>query len=293
MPEWASWLLAPPQMILAFSRARFSSLTAPPSAHGEKTSRGRLSRSSRSAATSTAGCLACTRSTAPALTSQITTWAPASTRWSTRRCPTLPTPSTPTVRPSQAARAPGVLGGRAHALEHPERGQHRGVARAAVRHRAAGHVPALPGHDVHVLAVGADVTGGDVPAVQRLHEPAVGAQQRLGLQPQRVADDDRLAAAVIKARHGVLVRHRARQVEHVGQGRVLARVRVEPGPAQRRAERGRVDRDDGAQPASAGPGRTPPARGRRARARRGWSAARARSRQRPAGRNGRIRWSRR
>ena len=38
------------------------------------------------------------RSTAAGLTSQITTRAPASIRWPTRRWPTLPTPSTPTRR---------------------------------------------------------------------------------------------------------------------------------------------------------------------------------------------------
>ena len=118
----------------------------------------------------------------------------------------------------EAARAPDVLGRGAHALEDAERGEHRGVAGAAVAHRPAGHVLALAGHDVHVLAVGADVAGGDVAAVQRLHEPAVGAQQRLGLEPRRVADDDRLAAAVVEAGQGVLVGHRAGQVQHVGRG---------------------------------------------------------------------------
>ena len=65
----------------------------------------------------------------------------------------------------------------------------------------------------------------------------------------RVADDDRLAAAVVQAGQRVLVGHGAGQVEHVGQGRVLARVGVEPGSAQRRAERGGVDGDDGPQAA--------------------------------------------
>src|SRR4029077_19665826 len=105
----------------------------------------------------------------------------------------------------EAARAPDVFGRGAHALEDPERGEHRGVAGTAVAHRPAGHVLALAGHEVHVLAVGADVAGGDVAAVQRLHEPAVGPQQRLGLEPGRVADDDCLATAVIEAGHGVLV----------------------------------------------------------------------------------------
>ena len=78
--------------------------------------------------------------------------------------------------------------------------------------------PALPGDDVHVLAVGADVARGDVPAAQRLDEAAVGAQQRLGLQRGGVADDDGLAAAVVQAGQRVLVGHRAGQVQRVGEG---------------------------------------------------------------------------
>ena len=124
-------------------------------------------------------------------------------------------------------------------------------AGAAVRHRPAGDVPALAGHDVHVLAVGADVARGDVAAAQRLDEPAVRAQQRLGLVPARVADDHRLPAPEVEPGQGVLVRHGAGEVEGVSQGRVLAGVGIEPGPAQRRAQGGRIDGDDGPQ---AGPG---------------------------------------
>src|SRR6516225_2904173 len=88
----------------------------------------------------------------------------------------------------QADRAPGVLDSGPHAVEHPDGGQHGGVAAATVQHRAAGDVAALARHDVHVRAVGADVTGGDVAAAQRLDEPAVRPQQRLGLVLRRVAD---------------------------------------------------------------------------------------------------------
>ena len=149
----------------------------------------------------------------------------------------------------QAGLTPGVLGCRPHALEHAERGEHGGVARAAVRHRAPGDVPRLPADDVHVLAVGADVTRGDVAPVQRLDEPAVRAEQRLGLAGGRIADDDGLPAAVIQPGQRVLVGHGAGQVEHVGQGAIFVRIRVEPRPAQARAERGGVDGDDGPQAA--------------------------------------------
>src|SRR5690606_13783970 len=120
----------------------------------------------------------------------------------------------------------------------------------AVGHGAAGDVVALPGDDVHVLAVGPDVTGGDVAPAQRLHEPAVGAQQRLGLVRGRIADEHGLAAAVVEPGEGVLVGHGAGEVEHVGEGLLLGGVRVEPRAAEARAERGTVDRDDRVQPAA-------------------------------------------
>src|SRR5690606_6074825 len=64
--------------------------------------------------------------------------------------------------PAQRGRAVHVLGRGAHALEDAEGGQDRGVPGAAVRPGTAHDVGALPGDDVHVLAVGADVAGGDV-----------------------------------------------------------------------------------------------------------------------------------
>ena len=75
---------------------------------------------------------------------------------------------------------------------------------------------AVPGDDVHVLAVGAHVAGGDVAAAEGGDEPAVGAQQRLGLDLGGVADDDSLAAAVVQAGQCVLVGHGDRQAQHVG-----------------------------------------------------------------------------
>ncbi len=97
------------------------------------------------ATTSISGCRARTPSTAVSLTSQMTTSAPSSTRWPTSLRPTLPTPSTPTRRPRRLVRAPDVPGGGPHALEHPERGQHRRVAGAAVRGGAPGDASGTPG----------------------------------------------------------------------------------------------------------------------------------------------------
>jgi hypothetical protein len=80
--------------------------------------------------------------------------------------------------------------------------------------------------------------------VQRLDEPAVGAQQALGLGSGRIAPDHRLAAAQVETGQRVLVRHPAGQLEHVGEGVVLALVRIEPGAAERRPEGRRIDADD-------------------------------------------------
>lgn len=99
--------------------------------------------------------------------------------------------------------------------------------------------------DVHVGDVGADVARGDVPAAERGHETPVGEQQFLGLVALRVTDDHGLAAAVVEPGHGVLVRHAAREVERVGDGLLLAGVRVEARTAECGAQGGGVDGDDG------------------------------------------------
>jgi hypothetical protein len=54
-------------------------------------------------------------------------------------------------------------------------------------------------------------------------------------------------AAQVQPGERVLVRHAARQVEHVGQRGLFARVRVEAGAAERGAQRGGVDADDRAE----------------------------------------------
>ena len=136
--------------------------------------------------------------------------------------------------PRQGRRAPRHLGGSAHALEDAQRRQHGGIPGATVSDGAAGHVVAFPGDVVHVLGEGPDVARRVVPTAEGLHEPPVGAQERLALDLRRVADDDGLAAAQVEAGEGGLVRHALREVEHVAQGVPLVGVRVEAGAAQAR-----------------------------------------------------------
>src|ERR1700684_4066192 len=135
----------------------------------------------------------------------------------------------------QAWRTPGVIGRCPHALEHSESGQYRGVAGAALRFRPAGDEAALPADHVHVLAVGADVAGGDVAAAERLDKPPVGPQQGLGLDLGWVADDDGLAAAEVEPGQCVLVRHGPGEVQRVAERGIEARIGVETGTAQGRA----------------------------------------------------------
>jgi hypothetical protein len=148
----------------------------------------------------------------------------------------------------QRRRTPAVLGGGAHALEDAPGGEDRGVARAAVLEAAAGDVGGLAGDDVHVLHVGADVASGPVAAVERLHEAPVCPQQRLGLVTNGVAPDHGLAAAEVEPGESVLVRHPPRQLQHVVQSVFFAGVRVEAGAAERGAQRGGVETDDGFEP---------------------------------------------
>src|SRR6266516_3172278 len=128
------------------------------------------------AATSTAGCSARTRSAAADLANALDGDSPA----------------------FQAGTSPDMLGRCPHALEDAEGRQDGGIAGPAVGDRPAGHVRALAGDNVHVLAEGADIAGGDIAPVQGLDEPAIGAQECLGLEPRRIPDDDGLAATQVE-----------------------------------------------------------------------------------------------
>ncbi len=163
----------------------------------------------------------------------------------------LADPGNADLAAAQRGVAPHVLGGGPHPLEDAERGEDGGVARAAVLGGPAGGPAALPGDDVHVRDIGADVARGHVAPAERRHEAAVGQEQCLGLDQLRVADDHGLAAAVVEAGHGVLVRHAARQVQRVRDGFLFGGVRVEAGPAEGRAQSGGVQGDDGLEAAGA------------------------------------------
>ena len=113
----------------------------------------------------------------------------------------------------------------------------------------SGDVCALAGDHVHVLAVGANVTGCEVATMQGLDEPAIGAQQMLGLVTQRIADDDGFATAEIETREGCLVGHSAGQIQHVDERVGLRWIGVEAGAAEAGPECGRVDGDDRAKAA--------------------------------------------
>jgi hypothetical protein len=149
------------------------------------------------------------------------------------------------VAAGQVGVLPQLLGHRPHAQQHAVGGVDGRVAAAAVADRPAGHEAGLHGDHVHVGAVGADVLGGDVAAAEALDEAAVRAQQRLGLDPLGIADDDRLAAAEVEAGGGRLVAHAPGQPQDVGERVALGPVGVEAGAAERWAEGGRVDGDDG------------------------------------------------
>ncbi len=149
---------------------------------------------------------------------------------------------------AQRGLAPRGLGRGAHPLEHAVRGQHGAVAGAAVGHGPAGDEARLARDQVHVGAVGAHVAGRVVAAAERLDNPAVGAQQGLGLVATGVADDDGLAAAEVEPRQRGLVGHAAGEGQRVGHGLGARGVRVEARAAEGGAEGGGVDRDDGAEP---------------------------------------------
>ena len=164
MPGWASWLFAAPHTTVALSACTVRSSSAPPSAQGAYTS-----RSSRDEVLGAGDGLdlreralqAC--ATAAVSTSVTTTSAPSSTSSRDRCLPTLPTPAIADPAAVERRAAPQVGGRRPHALEHPERGEHGGVARAAVDLGAAGGEVGLARHDVHVGDVGAHVARGHVP----------------------------------------------------------------------------------------------------------------------------------
>src|SRR3954465_12012309 len=90
--------------------------------------------------------------------------------------------------------AVALPGTRLDAAIHAERGHRRRIARLADQ---PGDVIGLGLDELHVAHGRADVLGSDIAAAERLHVPAVRAEDRLAIANLVVADDHALAAAEI------------------------------------------------------------------------------------------------
>jgi hypothetical protein len=134
---------------------------------------------------------------------------------------------------------------RLKAEEDAARGEGRGVAAVA---RPAGDVRGRLRHHVHVGDRRADVLGGDVAPAEPLDRRPHRPHHRRRLAPAGRGHDDRLAAAERQAGERRLVAHAAAEPQHVGDCLGLGGVAPDPAAAERRAERGVVDRDDRMQP---------------------------------------------
>ena len=97
---------------------------------------------------------------------------------------------------------------------------------------------------LHISGTGSDVLRRDVPAAERLDEPAVRAEQRLAILPLVVAHDHRLAAAEVDAHDGGLVGHAPGEPQRVRDRLVGRGVLPEARAAERGAQGGVVDGDD-------------------------------------------------
>ena len=124
-------------------------------------------------------------------------------------------------------------------------GDDLGAAQPAHEFGQAGRVGGLLADVDHVFDQRPHVLGGQEPSAQRVDEPAVGAEQRLGLVGARVADDERLAAAEVESGEGRLVGHGAGQPEDVDDRFLLGGEGPHAGAAASGAERGVVDADHG------------------------------------------------
>ena len=182
-----------------------------------------------------------------------TSSAPPAASSSASRPPTLPTPTTATLRPSsdglpntrsQATRIAASTPSAVHGLGSPE--PPRSVARPVT------YGVASRDH-LHVGLRRADVLRGQVRAVERLHRLAEVEQQRAAVlaRGRRRAGrqhDHALAAAERQAGDGGLERHRAREPQRVAHGRARVGVGPHPAAAERRAARRRVHGHDRVEP---------------------------------------------
>ena len=91
--------------------------------------------------------------------------------------------------------------------------------------------------DVHVGNDRADVAGGVVPAAERLHSRPYARSRTSVLSVRGSPMMTALPPPRSRPAHAALVGHRPGQVQHVLQGVLFRRVRIEAGAAERRAER--------------------------------------------------------
>ena len=200
--------------------------------------------------------------------SQATTRAPAAASRAASAPPTLPSPITPTRRPSSVVRAGLGRQGAAHRREHGLRGHGGGVAAAALRDRAPGAEAREAGHVVHVRRGGADVLGRDVGAAEALDHPG------RRLEPLAARCGRRRRRSSPPCRRPGRARRPTPSASSCGPGpsRPPAPPAGRPDSASAAGRRGRdrgpssARRRSGADP-SAGPGGSRSARGRRRRLR--------------------------
>ena len=146
----------------------------------------------------------------------------------------------------ERVRAPAVLRGCLDRAEHAARRHGRRITRSV---RQSGHVLRLHVHEVHVGRAGANIFGRDVATAERIHEPAVCAEEHLALGRAAIPDDHRLAATEVEPCDGVLVRHAAREAQRVDDRLFVIRILPEARAAEGGTERRVMDRDDAAIPA--------------------------------------------
>ena len=147
----------------------------------------------------------------------------------------------------QAVGTEGLLRGRLHATVHAIGGHGAGIAAAAHFLGQTGHMHRLLADVHHLGCAHAHVLGGDVAAVQAVHETPETAEHGLGLVGAAVADDHRLAPAQVQPGERALVGHAAAQPQHIVQCVAFGGVGPHAGAPQGGAQGGVVHRDDGAQ----------------------------------------------
>jgi hypothetical protein len=102
---------------------------------------------------------------------------------------------------------------------------------------------------VHVGRGRADVLGGDVGAFELVDHARGGLEPGLAHVGEAVVDHHGLAAAEVEAGGRRLQGHRARQAHHVLERLAQAtRIALQPHPAQRGTQHGRVHGDDEPEP---------------------------------------------